>query len=352
MYKQKNTEKGFVSLIVASILMVLLTLVVIGFSRAMQREQRQSLDRQLSTQAFYAAETAVNDVYRNIASITGDKTDCDVNSAAYPWMNNGVVDSTDANVAYTCVKIDGSPESLEFNNGSINTQISKIFPVQDFANQNIRDLTFNWTGSDPSNKSIPACSANPSILPATRVNQIPILRVSITRINTTNTYDRNTLINQTSNMYFYPQPGGCGAVSSVDYRDYIDAAEKGRIIPVQCVSVAGENRCILQLSQFQNVPGQPSDRYMVRVKSIYGNVNMSVTGTTLGAGNRPIQFIGAQVVVDATGRASDVLRRIQVHLNNIPTYPVPEYVYQATDGICKQMLVAPTTVENANCYGN
>lgn len=351
MHKQQNKEQGFVALIVASILMVLLTLVVIGFSKAMQREQRQSLDRQLSTQAFYAAETAVNDVYRNIASITTDKTDCNVGAGAPAWMNNGRVDSADPNVSYTCVKIDASPESLEFNNGSINTQTSKIFPVQSAGGQDIRDIRFSWTGSDGTNNAIPACSSNPSILPATRSNQIPILRVDITEVPTTNTLNRIDLIDESMHLYLYPQGAGCpGVVTSITESTNIAPGDKGRVIPVRCDLVGGENRCTLEVQSLQ-AGGPSSQRYYVRVKSIYTNANLIVTGTTV-QGNASIQFVGAQVLVDSTGKAADVLRRIQVRLNSSPTYPVPEYVYQATDGICKQMLVTPTTVENANCYGN
>jgi hypothetical protein len=54
-------EGGFVSIIVCMIIMTILSLITIGFAQIMAREQRQALDRQLSSQAFYAAESGVND---------------------------------------------------------------------------------------------------------------------------------------------------------------------------------------------------------------------------------------------------------------------------------------------------
>ena len=50
-----------VAILVTMNLMIVISLIVLGFAQISRRNQRQSLDRQLSTQAFYAAETAVND---------------------------------------------------------------------------------------------------------------------------------------------------------------------------------------------------------------------------------------------------------------------------------------------------
>ena len=58
----RKNQDGIVSLIVSITIMIIISLVVISFARLMRTEQEQALDRQLSSQAFYAAETAVNDV--------------------------------------------------------------------------------------------------------------------------------------------------------------------------------------------------------------------------------------------------------------------------------------------------
>jgi len=99
-------QVGFVSIIVAAVLMVLLSLITIGFSKIMQREQRQSIDRQLSAQAFYAAETAINDVKDKI-TLQGSvpaKAHCTVAD----W-GNGIIDPAEPDVQYTCLLIDPAP---------------------------------------------------------------------------------------------------------------------------------------------------------------------------------------------------------------------------------------------------
>jgi Tfp pilus assembly protein PilX len=63
-YKSKEiqtNQSGIVSLIIVAILAIVLGLVAIGFSQLTNRELKQAGDRELNAQAFYAAESGVND---------------------------------------------------------------------------------------------------------------------------------------------------------------------------------------------------------------------------------------------------------------------------------------------------
>src|SRR3954464_6641054 len=55
-----NSEAGMASFLIVMILMLVITLIVIGFAQVTRRNSREALDRQLSSQAFYAAESGVN----------------------------------------------------------------------------------------------------------------------------------------------------------------------------------------------------------------------------------------------------------------------------------------------------
>ena len=59
-------QSGVVSIVISIIIMVILSLIAISFARIMRQEQQQAYERQLHTQAYYAAESAVNDVRREI----------------------------------------------------------------------------------------------------------------------------------------------------------------------------------------------------------------------------------------------------------------------------------------------
>lgn len=349
MHKQ---QRGFVSIIVASVLMVLLSLVTIGFSRYMQREQRQALDRQLSTQAFYAAETAVNDVYSRLDDNTlpNEKTDCDVTD----WPINGANGAVDVTgnepVNYTCLIYDKTPDSLLFTD-SITTSRSKIFPIQSAdTTETISTLKFTWNGEFGSTTidtpSSPApetnvCTNNPDLLPTQFASgTVPMLRMDIIQAPTAG-YDREYLIDNTASIYLYPK--NCGFVTG-SFGNYI-GAQKGQVVNVNCSSGLGCEFTVTGLSE---------DKYVVRVRSVYTNVGTLLVEATDSSGN-DVEFLNAQTLVDATGKANDVLRRIETRIANTPDFPVPEGVIDATD-ICKLIKVAPenpatsSVVVDADCY--
>jgi len=183
----RKTENGFVSIIAATTIMILVSLIVIGFSVLMQREQRQSLDRQLSTQAYYAAETGVNDVYQllrdNPDSIPLEKNECDVSDPTEPW-NDGVISGTGDNaevVSYSCLRYDRTPVDLVFTDTLTATSGSKIFPIESVnSGEGVDDVTFSWNGSGGTANYDGSSSSCNNNLPRTFAsNRVPLLRVDI-----------------------------------------------------------------------------------------------------------------------------------------------------------------------------
>ena len=61
-------QRGFAAIVVALVLILVLSLLTIGFAELMRHEQRSALDKQLSSQAYYAAESGVNDAVSAAAS--------------------------------------------------------------------------------------------------------------------------------------------------------------------------------------------------------------------------------------------------------------------------------------------
>lgn len=349
MNKRLSKQHGFVSIITVSIIMVIATLVVIGFSQLMQREQRQSLDRQLNSQALYAAETGVNDLYDRLqkGELTEEENldDCDVSS----WPNGGVVNPNSSNkAAYTCVLYDQTPASIEFNNGAVTTQQSKIFPIQpkgSGANPNprVRSLKFSWSGaSGNTDFTLPSttnCSAQ-SLPSNPTAPGVPILRVDLVRVPTVGNINLNTLTEtDTITFFLYPKVN-CGSNSST-YASHVSTQDKGRLVDVRCTNVNGY-ACEYEITSMNNSPATESDRYFARIKSIYNDADVRIEGlSTGGGGGGVMEFIGAQISADVTGKSNDVLRRIKVQLGN-PDYPVPEFVMQGLSGVCKGIEISPS----------
>ena len=338
-----NKEQGFVSIITASIVMIIITLVVIGFSQLMQREQRQSLDRQLSSQALYAAETAVNDVYALLqsgVSVVDKKSDCDVSDTTI-FPNGPIVNpGSDNEAEYTCVKFDQTPEFLEFNNGSITTQQSKIFPIQPKSVDDsalVSSLRFSWNGARGETRLTLPNDSN--TLPANAASTgVPILRVDLVRLPLAQPVNRDTVIDESTTFFLYPTDST--GDNARDYASLIGLANKGTVIPVNCDETQAY-ACVYELENM-DTSGQESNRYIARVKSIYNDADLLIEGESTGPGG-VFEFVGAQIYVDATGKSNDVLRRISVQIAN-PSYPIPEFVVQGLDGVCKGIAIVPPTV--------
>jgi hypothetical protein len=347
MDKRSETQQGFISIITASLIMIITTLIVIGFSQLMQREQRQSLDRQLNSQALYAAETGLNDLYDRLqkGELTEEENldDCSVSD----WPNGGVVNPSSSNeAAYTCILYDQTPSYLEFNNGAITTQQSKVFPVQpnaDNLNSRVRTLTFSWSGAGGNtNLSLPQdCPTVSSLPPNPASLGVPILRVDLVKVPLNDGVVAISLsaLTETDTSTFFLYPKTCGA-SSGDYGEHYDLLDKGKIIEVNCANTNGY-ACKYEMNNMQTVDGG-SNRYFARIKSIYNDADVRVEGEVAGApAGELMEFVGAQVIADVTGKSNDVLSRIKVQIGN-PSYPIPEFVMQGLSGVCKGIEISPS----------
>lgn len=337
-----KNQNGLVSIMVTVIIMVMISLIVMGFARVVRREQRQALDRQLSTQAFYAAESGINaaiDRIRTAAGPLSDKTTCPPN-ADFP----GPYDiDTPSGVAYTCLLVDQTPPTLEYDN--IDTSHSTIIPITPATAGNLESIKLSWQEKDggvdvsgcPAAGSFPA---DPS-WPATC--QPGVLRVDL--VPSSGTFSRQDLISKTMTAFFYPSSGGSatfGYGSAVGFGSpptvgsVAGSNGQGAVVAAQCTG-AGPKVCNVTIT------GLSASGYHMRVRSIY-NPN-ALTVSALLTGGAPTDLTGNQALIDSTGKANDVLRRVQAR---VPTRKVndtiPDFAIESVDTLCKRFRAAPGIV--------
>ena len=358
--KQHRGEDGLVAIIVATIIMVILSLITLGFARLMQREQRQALDRSLSTQAFYAAESAVNDAVKAVQDLdivyNGDDGRGNKRTCATDAIFDGQVNAAEGS-SYTCLLIDQAPPTLEYTQGSISTSTSRIIPVRADSGVSIGSMSFAWEDpnlptTDPAVTSTPVFNCGASTLPAVTAwnTRTPgILRLDVIPANA---LSRQSLIDNTVSLYLYPSSANCNGAgtTTINYTDNNDVSEKGKLVRVNCTAGRSPRDCELILNMDMAAP-KPT-QYYVRVKSIYHSSDMTlrIYDTSATPVQQPIR--GAQVQIDATGKVNDILRRVQVRVPVSKSFPIPEFVLQTTDSICKQIQVAPAPaniVDNSSC---
>lgn len=343
-HPQKN-EAGLVAIIVASIIMVILSLITLGFARLMQREQRQALDRSLSTQAFYAAESAINDAVQKIqdktAPYTDNKTDCTQGTSPF----TGKIDTT-RDVNYSCLLIDQTPPSLEYS--EVGIYDFKTIPIQAESGENIASVKVAWDDSKlPDTDLVNKASTTPkfSDCTASDLAKLPIVSgvsgwskvspgmLQVDLIPADPPLSRQGLIDKTLHLFLYPCASGTNAI---DYANHTAANAKGQIVPVRCTATGAPRDCELAINM---TVAEANIKYYVRIKSLYSPSGVSIR--VFNSAPTQLAISKSQVLVDATGRVGDVLRRVQVRVPAYTTYKIPDFVIKTTNSICKQLEIAP-----------
>lgn len=334
----RRQEQGLVSIMVAIVLMSILSVVVISFAFLMRREQQQALDRQLSTQAFYAAESGVSEAVADInnGSLTGDVSDCDQRQV------NPLPGSDQASV--TCVLIDQSPDSLEYS--EVATTKSQVVKLQTATGVGINRIEVSWQASDPNVLGTPAEFATNSVfrLPTaafeaandTFSENTGILRAEFIPI--IGSISRNNISSRAQTLFMYPS----GAAFTTDNRISLDPTlnnADGAFVGGDCATSQTPYHCKAIVSGLGGISITRPATVFLRLKAIYKPVAVSIRAYDT-SGNQ-LELINEQVVVDATGEAGSVLRRIQVRVPARSGYDYPEFALESIEDICKKLAVFP-----------
>lgn len=321
-------EKGFASIVIALVLIVVLALLTVGFAQLSRREQRNALDKQLSNQAYYAAESGVNDVAKALSVIAADssppdKNKCLTSSQLSSYGLDPDVD-TSRGVSYSCVLVDVKPQALLYTNVTPGSDRYVAFSTEPSP---LTSLTISWVSADGHTTYPAATSGFKPLSGASGWGNAPAaLKISITPVPT-GSFGRSSLTGGMFTAYLYPS----SVAGSVNYS--ASAGAQGKIVPANCHGTTGYT-CSVTIGGL-NVPN--TQAYILSMVDYYDPSNISVTGKS---GVSTVSFIDAQAQVDVTGKAQEVLKRIRV---NIPVHPSYKYApgVEAQD-ICKRFTTDPT----------
>lgn len=327
-----NQQSGLVSIIVAIIFITIISLVTTSFALLSRREQRQALDRQLSTQAFYAAESGINDAVQAAKSGPINITDCGQASS----LSDSGSQLNDA-LSYTCVLVDEKPKTLEF--APVTTDDSTIVKLQ--AAVPIGKIRISWQDFEGSNVFadndkyyLPQASWNTDHPDTSYANNTGILRTTLIPI--TSNMTRQGLIDASQTLFLYPKASST-VNQSGNYNYQPGQVNQGEYIDGQCNAsnnTASRPRyCNVDINGLNG-----TTTYYLRLKGIYRNARVTIQAfDTSGSDANPLALESGQIVVDATGKATDVLRRVQVRVPVFTTYKTPEAALETTETICKKI---------------
>lgn len=331
-----SSQQGFVSIFTVIIIMSLLTLVAIGFSNITRHAQRRTLDNQLNTQAFYAAESGVNDARVALAAAVAagnysySKTTCDGQDPGNSFKYNF---DTGLNVGYSCVLINSNPSDIRLNSVGIEgSGVAKTVTLASSTAATINQFSVLWD-STATTDALPTTST-PSLTPrAPWGTKVGMLRMDVVPV-VAGALDRATLVANTYTAFFYPSTSNLG-VTTKSWSP--GPANQGSVDLVRCNATG--LRCRLDVTLL--APGI-SNRYVLRLQAIYNDVQIGIADVkdTL---NNTVTLTDGQAVVDVTGKANDVFRRVQVRLPLNPSGFTGSMALQTADSVCKLLATGPTT---------
>lgn len=335
----RYSEHGMIAIMTTMVLMVVISLIVLGFAQVSRRNQRESLDRQLSTQAFYAAETGVNDTRKVIqdavtagATTIPEKTGCTETAGGF-YNLSPVIDAA-RNVKYSCLLVDPSPTSLDYGNIG---PTSTVIPIASKSGAALNSLRFEWKAKDSETPGWPlaGCPASTNDVFSAAAGWAcgyGVLRLDIVPTNGSG-LNIAGLQNSTMTTFVVPQGSGAAAICPAVGMRCIGYAGGASNTNNRVGVVCNATSCRLQ------VTGLTQNSYHVRVSSLYRYVSLNVCAADTS--NACMEVTGSQVVIDSTGRAQDVLRRIQVRvpLKSDSTNQLSDYAIQSADSICKRYSI-------------
>jgi Tfp pilus assembly protein PilX len=334
-------QRGMVSFLVTLIMLAVITLIVVGFTQVTRRNSREALDRQLSAQAFYAAESGLNVTRDQIQTAMTTNLPVNPKTTCANNFDGSSITPLGPGVQYTCVLVNPNPTSLIYND--VTRQNSVVIPLE--AATDFTSLNFSWTKmsgvatgtctghSDPYHPSAASWGCGFGIL------RLDIMQV----VDPANPpADSTQMYNVTNTLYLTPWGAHTGNIPGLGGGALPFGTPVKAYIGTGCNVAAGSTcggaaTCNATCTVDFNLSG--ARKYYARATMLYKDAGqLTVTGKVVGGADA--EFINGQTLVDVTGQAHDELRRIQVRLVPTPTAGgnngLPLNALTSTSSICKR----------------
>lgn len=365
-------QSGAVSIFSVVFSALLLTVLTVGFIGLMISGQQRAINNDLSQSAYDASLAGVEDAKRVVRACLGGSSqacqaleasdDCSVISRAGVVGGVGDEETTIRSVsssgeqfdqAYTCVNINmNTPDYRdEVREGS-----SRIVPLR--AAGDFNQVIIEWYTQDDAGEATPAARPTPPSVPieslpspgAWSAAAPPLVRAQL--ITPGASYSLTSLDDSAASQTVFLRPSTVAAgstelivpVSGLARATNQDEATN-QPTPVSCSRNFANNahscRVILELDA--TVSRADSVNALLRLNTIYKTANVRVS---LALDGSSVMFYGVQPLVDSTGRANDLFRRVEARLMVGDDFPYPSYGVDVENDLCKNFSVSDSGVVN------
>lgn len=361
-------EAGFVSIFTVLFFILLITIITVGFLRITIQEQRQSIDNDLTASALASAEAGVEDAKRAILSYTKMPAGalrtqysqalrsplCNaLFGPAYPLVRNDLGLDPNGQVSgqaalgqnYTCLTVNMDTDDY-INRMDVGK--SDYIPLR--ADGPYSSIVMSWHLTESTGDRQPAAYANggSAFFPATGANSWATrgypayLRVQVFGHPGGN-FNLDQLEAMSHTAFLMPTNFAAGFDETNAYNietgdSRTGARTKSAPVSVRCKgtppNVTSQYACSVKLAFNGAIP--TTQTMFLRVTPIYGPTNFKVE-LEHSAGNP--KLVEVQPIVDSTGRAGDVFRRVQARVRLDAAPLLPEYTLETAQDLCKDFVI-------------
>lgn len=372
-------QQGAVSIFAVIFSTLLLTVLTVSFIGLMISAQQRAINNDLSQSAYDSALAGVEDAKRVVrACVGGDSTACaaldgnrDCQVIARAGVNGAVGDretriasnstsGEEFDQAYTCVNIsmDSADYLLEASSGR-----AYIVPLN--ATGPVDKVTIEWYSAKDNNNELMAVAPTPvpsDSLPGVDDwdNSAPSL-IRAQLITPGENFSLSSLDDSAASRTLFLRPssvttGNTSGTIVVGRNSQLRATSGNDVYSnslnqVTCSSNFKNNgfacSVTLDLADEDVISMAASNNAVLRINSLYKGANVRVT--MQGQDGSRVMFDGVQPIVDSTGRASTLFRRVEARLRMGVDFAYPSYVVDIENNLCKNFSVDASSASGSGC---
>ncbi len=353
--RQPNNQRGLASMIAVLLLLIVVSIISLGFAKLMDRATQQSLGNNLNQAAYLAARSGINDV-RSLLKVYPDTTATTCGAlfaTGQPFAGSASQLSSNSNTKYTCILIDKTPLDAAYQGiDAFKSQVTYLESTSVWKN-----LMVSWQSSDRNlMQFVPVASGQKFYDETTWGTNLyaPAMRVSLYPIRTSN--DLSQVANAAATYFLYPNLNGGTTVTTAAYNAGSNLVSVGCKNPPTLTtgtfSGTADYDCNVIITGLDGIDpsgggGGTIKRYVIRLTPLYVKADIKLKANNTS--NQAIQFAGGQYVIDVTAKAGNAVKRLQARVN-APGPSVgqdstfgpnddafPEYGLRAANSICKRL---------------
>lgn len=380
----QKTKKGAASLYAVIFATILFGVIALSFVRIILSEARQSGDDELSQSAYDSALAGVEDAKRAVNAYYkclnsgGSAASCE---HLYPFDESceaftntdsklkkalgyegaageikiqesstakGSDDETTTDQAYTCITMSKKVEDYRATlTKDTRVRVIPLSTDESTSDTNsVRTVKFEWF-SENNGTTFERPYENQALKTKTESSNIPVISLTLLSTSTNINYAVEGFNSSTNKNYstMILLPSNAATATNTLTYDNIDNAGDSNVKNTPFLIKCGEGNfaCSVDLNVYNSSTGfnkVGSGRNALLIVSMpYGEAISDFVVSMYNESGQKINFEGAQISVDSTGRANQLYRRVETRLDPVDSYfPYPQFAAEL-DGSGEQQLL-------------